>query len=52
MNRSLMGSTQPMTKEDKLFPIEPKDIRQVPKEKVIAARIGSDADSYIMYAIK
>ena len=52
MNRSLMGSTQPMTKEDKMFPIEPKDIRQVPKEKVIAARIGTDADSYIMYAIK
>ena len=35
-----------------MFPIEPKDIRQIPKEKVIAARIGVDADSYVMYAIK
>ena len=52
MNRSLLGSTQPQTKEDKMFPIEPKDIRQIPKEKVIAARIGVDADSYVMYAIK
>ena len=52
INRSLLGSTQPQTKEDKMFPLEPKDIRQIPKEKVIAARIGVDADSYVMYAIK
>ena len=32
--------------------MEPKDIRQVPKEKIIAAKIGTEADSYIMYAIK
>lgn len=35
-----------------MYPLEIKDIRQVPKEKIIAARIGTDADSYIMYAIK
>ena len=35
-----------------MFPLEPKDIRQVPKEKVIAAKIGTDGDSYVMYAIK
>ncbi len=52
MNKSLLGSTQPMTKEDKMYPFEPKDIKQIPKEKVIAARIGADSDTYIMYAIK
>lgn len=52
MNRSLLGSTQNQTKEDKLFPLDPKDIRQIPKEKIISAKIGTDADSYIMYAIK
>ena len=35
-----------------MFPLEPRDIRQIPKEKVIAARIGADADSYIGYVIK
>ena len=40
------------SKEEKMFPIEMKDIRQIPKEKVIAAKIGADSDSYVMYAIK
>ena len=45
-------SSQISNKEEKTFPIEPKDIRQVPKEKIISAKIGADGDSYIMYAIK
>ena len=50
INRSQMTNTS--TKEEKMFPIEMKDIRQIPKEKVIAAKIGSESDSYVMYAIK
>jgi len=41
-----------MTKEDKLYPLEIKDIKQIPKEKVIAAKIGAESDNYLMYAIK
>ena len=52
MNKSFMSGTTQVNKEEKTFPIEPKDIRQVPKEKVISARIGTDGDSYVMYAIK
>lgn len=52
MNKSLMDSTQAAMKEDRQYPLDPKDIRQIPKEKVIAARIGADNDNYIMYAIK
>ena len=50
MNKSLTSTMS--SKEDKTYPIEIKDIRQVPKEKVIAARIGADSDSYLMYAIR
>ena len=52
MNASLLGSTLHQSKEDKLYPLDPKDIRQIPKEKVIAARIGADSDTYVQYAIK
>ena len=52
MNRSLLGATQMQTKEDKMFPLDPKDIRQIPKEKVISARIGAESDTYVQYAIK
>ena len=47
MNASLLGSTLHQSKEDKLYPLDPKDIRQIPKEKVIAARIGADSDTYV-----
>lgn len=50
MNKSLLSTAA--SKEDKLYPIEIKDIRQIPKEKVIAAKIGAENDSYMMYAIK
>ena len=49
-NRSLI-ETAPAPK-DKMYPIEIKDIKQVPKEKIISAKIGADSDSYLMYAIK
>ena len=35
MNKSLMSTAS--SKEDKMFPLEAKDIRQIPKEKIIAA---------------
>ena len=35
MNRSMMGSTQPMTKEDKMFPLEPKDIKGNLSQKLV-----------------
>ena len=47
MNRSLLGATQMQTKEDKMFPLDPKDIRQIPKEKVISARIGAESETYV-----
>ena len=50
MNKSLTSTMS--AKEEKTFPIEIKDIRQVPKEKVISAKIGADGDTYLMYAIK
>lgn len=34
-----------------MFPLDIRDIKQIPKEKVIAARIGSDSDNYLMHAI-
>jgi len=40
-----------LTKEDKMFPLDIRDIRQIPKEKVIAAKIGSESDNYLMHAI-
>ena len=33
-------------------PLDPKDIRQIPKDKIISARIGSDVDNYMHYAVK
>lgn len=41
-----------MTKEEKLYPLDVRDLRQMPKEKIVQARIGSEADNYLMYAIK
>ena len=35
------------TKEEKLYPMEIKEIQQMPKEKVIGARIGSESDTYL-----
>ena len=46
------GSNQLQTKEEKTYPLEIKDIKQYPKEKVISARIGSESDTYLHYAIK
>ena len=46
MNSSLM------TKEEKLFPLEIKDVKQIPKEKIISARIGVESDSYLHHAVK
>ena len=51
---SKLGSTQMnlQSKEDKTYPTEIRDIKQVPKEKIISARIGSESDTYIHFAIK
>lgn len=46
MNKSL-ASNMTATKEEKTFPIEIRDIRTYPKEKIIDARIGSDNDTYL-----
>lgn len=40
------------SKEDKTYPTEIRDIKQFPKEKIISARIGSESDTYIHFAIK
>jgi ankyrin repeat protein len=40
-----------VSKEEKTYPLEIRDLKQIPKEKVIAARIGSDQDTYLHYAI-
>ena len=40
------------TKEEKTYPLDEKDIKQFPKEKIVDARIGSELDNYFMYAIK
>jgi len=34
------------------YPLEIKDVKQYPKEKIIKERIGSTHDNYLMYAIK
>ena len=41
-----------LTKEEKTYPLEIRDIKSVPKEKVIEARIGAESDTYLHYAIK
>jgi hypothetical protein len=40
------------TKEEKTYPTDLRDIKKVPKEKVIEARIGSESDTYLHYAVK
>ena len=40
-----------VSKEEKTYPLEIRDLKQIPKEKVIAARIGADSDTYLHYAI-
>jgi hypothetical protein len=34
--------TLPMTKEERTYPLDVRDLRSMPKEKIIAARIGAD----------
>lgn len=46
LNQSLM------TKEEKQFPLEIKDVKQIPKEKIISARIGVESDTYLHHAVK
>lgn len=47
------GSEVPFkTKEEKTYPLEIRDIKRVPKEKVIEARIGAESDTYLHHAIK
>ena len=48
----MTGNQPSSSKEEKTYPIEIKDIRMVPKEKVISARIGTQSETYVMYAIR
>jgi len=41
-----------LTKEEKTYPLEIRDIKSVPKEKVIEARIGAESDTYLHYSIR
>jgi ankyrin repeat protein len=57
--KSLLNSTKMssvssglMTKEEKTYPLDIRDLKQTPKEKIIAARIGSEADNYLLHALK
>ena len=45
-------NTSAMTKEEKLYPLEIKDVKQIPKEKIISARIGVESDTYLHHAVK
>lgn len=51
LGTSLFGSTVTKTKEEKIYPLEVKDVEQIPAEKIVAARIGSNSDTYLHYAI-
>jgi hypothetical protein len=35
------------TKEEKLYPMDIKEIQQMPKDKVIGVRIGTESDTYL-----
>jgi ankyrin repeat protein len=54
LNLSKMSSvsTGHMTKEEKTFPLDVRDLKSMPKEKIIQARIGSEADNYLIHALK
>jgi hypothetical protein len=39
------------TAENK-YPLDIKDVKMYPKEKIVKERIGSTHDNYLMYAIK
>jgi hypothetical protein len=40
-----------ISKEEKMFPLDVKDVEQIPAEKIVAARIGSNSDTYLHHAI-
>lgn len=37
-------------KEEKLYPLEVKDVEQITVEKLVAARIGQNSDTYLHHA--
>ena len=50
LGSSKLGSTL-ISKEEKMYPLEVKDVEQIPAEKLVAARIGSNSDTYLHHAI-
>jgi hypothetical protein len=34
-----------------MYPLEVKDVEQIPAEKIVAAKIGSNSDNYLHHAI-
>jgi hypothetical protein len=34
-----------------MFPLDVKDVEQIPAEKIVSARIGSNSDTYLHHAI-